>query len=272
MMGGGRAAAPRHRLARQELARHARRARPARHRREARRRSRPPALQGRRALAARAGRRQPLRRGAARRSSSSRRSARWSRRRSRSSSTAAPTRRWWSARRTRRTACSCRPGARSTPTRSPSSSARRILRYADDVGDRRAAEAARACAGDAGDDRGRRRARRRISAPAARTTPRPSCRKEAAPMPASAATTWRSGWTARTEGFTQMGGEGANWVGEAPFSNARPRLPESRRRHLQPFRHARHPRRGRGRRQHHLQDPLQRRRRDDRRPAGRRAT
>ena len=62
---GGRAeAAARHRLARQELARHAAGARSARHRREARRRSRPPALQGRGALAARAGGRQPLRRGA----------------------------------------------------------------------------------------------------------------------------------------------------------------------------------------------------------------
>ena len=49
--------------------------------------------------------------------------------------------------------------------------------------------------------------------------------------------------------------------------HARPRVPEPRRRHLQSFRVAggacRHP----VRRQHHLQDPVQRRRRHDRRPA-----
>ena len=46
-------------------------------------------------------------------------------------------------------------------------------------------------------------------------------------------------------------------------------LRQSRRRHLLPFRHPGDPGRGRGRRQHHLQDPLQRRRRHDRRPAAR---
>ena len=48
-----------------------------------------------------------------------------------------------------------------------------------------------------------------------------------------------------------------------------PRLPEPRRRHLQPLRRAGDPRRARERGEHHLQDPLQRRRRHDRRPAQR---
>jgi indolepyruvate ferredoxin oxidoreductase len=116
--------------------------------------------------------------------------------------------------------------------------------------------------------RGPRRANCRISAPAARTTLRRRCPKAAALGAGIGCHFMAQVDGPRHEGFTHMGGEGANWIGEAPFSTRDPRLPEPRRRHLQPLRHPRDPRRARlG--QHHLQDPVQRRRRHDRRPAQR---
>ena len=59
-----------------------------------------------------------------------------------------------------------------------------------------------------------------ISAPAARTTPRPWCRRACAPMPASAATTWRSGWTARRSATPR-------WAARAPTGSARRRSPSA---------------------------------------------
>ena len=70
--------------------------------------------------------------------------------------------------------------------------------------------------------RPRRRAHAAISAPAARTTPRPACRKAAARWPASAATSWRTGCRQRHTAPS------ATWAARAPPGSARRRSPPTR--------------------------------------------
>ena len=60
----------------------------------------------------------------------------------------------------------------------------------------------------------------RISARAVRTIPRPSCPKACAPMPASAAISWRSGWTARRSAIRK-------WAARARTGSARRRSPRA---------------------------------------------
>ena len=97
----------------------------------------------------------------------------------------------------------------------------RLLKYVgrrEPDGPRRAAEGG---AGAARRDRRTSPSAFRISAPAARTIPRPSCRRARAPTPASAAITWRSGWTARRSASPR-------WAARAPTGSARRRSPSAR--------------------------------------------
>ena len=241
----------------------------------ARARARHPPLQGRHDLAARAGGRAALRRGPAGGASSSRRSAPTSRTSSSASSTTRrPTRRPLVIGKTDETGRILLP---SEGELSPTGVAH---------GDRRPP------------DEARRRHRRSSTSAWRASKPRRSCSN--APPPKVARTPFFcSGCPHNTstrvpEGSRAMAGIGCHgmaiWMPERRTSLITPHgrrgrgldrpgavhrreahLPESRRRHLLPLRPAGDPRRRRRRRQHHLQDPVQRRGRDDRRPAARRA-
>ena len=99
----------------------------------------------------------------------------------------------------------------------------------------------------------------------------PRCPKARARWPASAATSWRSGWTAPPSASRRWAARACPGSGQQPFTHRPAHVRQPGRRHLLPQRHAGDPPEHRGGREHHLQDPLQRRGGHDRRPAGRRA-
>ena len=74
------------------------------------------------------------------------------------------------------------------------------------------------------------------SAPAARTTRSTKVPEGSRARPASAATSWRPGWTASTAGLIQMGGEGATGSAHRAVHRRAARVPEPGRRHLLPLR------------------------------------
>ena len=101
-----------------------------------------------------------------------------------------------------------------------------------------------------------------------------SCPRARSSAAASAATAWsRSPAAPERRGHRRS----RRWAARARSGSGRrrsstsPPVPEHGRRHVLPLRAARRPGARRGRRRHHVQDPLQRRRRHDRRPGRRRA-
>ena len=220
------AAALRHRHDRKILSRRAAGAGRTRHRRGRSRGAGPAALQGRDAVAARTRRHAAASPRGSTRCWSSRKSAPSSRRSSRSSSTTGPPTGGRAS-----SANSTRAGDWILPSNgelSPAQIARVIAR-------RLAALGAPAVARRAGRPRSTRASgrpaaamscrspARRISAPAARTTPRPACRKAAARWPGSAAITCRNSWTATPR-------PSPRWAARARRGSGRRRL--SRRTHV----------------------------------------
>ena len=143
-------------------------------------------------------------------------------------------------------------------------------RFGSRAAARRAPRAARRQRAPARRPRSCRSSARPISARAARTTPRPRC-PEGSRALAGIGCHYMAQFMDRDDRDLHPDGRRRRAV-DRPGAVHRDaaRLRQSRRRHLYPFRHPGDPRRGRRQGQHHLQDPLQRRRRHDRRPAARR--